>query len=353
MLELREVFEMVTKQTEPDLDSWKKQEDRQRRASRNRKVGVVALVAVFAIGLLLFALSARPGKDSMPLGSVTPSVPIPAFGAQIVGLDGTVLAGIPGLPADAYGLQLSPDGTTVAFMTEGASLGDGRVATIKVDGTDLQILTGNTNNTGDAQDAVSWSPDGSQIAYAANGDIYTMDADGSNVRQLTTDPSGDYHPDWSSRGTIVYWHGAPTGEDGGPADTDIYTIPASGGTPTLVTLHYHDLRAIEPTWSPDGTKIAYYLSSREEIWVMRADGTHAQRVYAGKDNAGWAPAWSPDATKIAFLRCCVSDGGTTLLTVQVLDLDTRDVRDLKVHVATDLNGPTWASDSTLLVNRYS
>lgn len=233
MLELREVFEMVTKQTEPDLDSWKKQEDRQRRASRNRKVGVVALVAVFAIGSFLFALSARPGKDSVPLGSDTPSVPIPAFGAQIVGLDGTVLAGIPGLPADAYGLQLSPDGTTVAFMTEGASLGDGRVATIKVDGTDLQILTGNTNNTGDAQDAVSWSPDGSQIAYAANGDIYTMDADGSNVRQLTTDPSGDYHPDWSSKGTIVYWHGAPTGEDGGPADTDIYTIPAGGGRPPL------------------------------------------------------------------------------------------------------------------------
>lgn len=86
---------------------------------------------------------------------------------------------------------------------------------------------------------------------------------------------------------------------------------------------------------------------------MRADGTHPQRAYAGKDNAGWAPAWSPDGTKIAFLRCCVSDGGATLLTVQVLDLDTGDVRDLKVHVATDLNGPTWASDSTLLVNRNS
>jgi Tol biopolymer transport system component len=351
MLELREVFEMVTEQTEPDLDSWKRQEDRQHRTARNRRLAVIALVAAFALVFGIFAWTARPGKDNVPLGSVTPSVPIPAFGAQIVGLDGTALAGIPGLPADAYGLQLSPDGTTVAFMTEGGSLGDGKVATIRMDGTDMRILTDNTNNTGDAQDAVSWSPDGSQIAYAANGDIYTMDADGTNVLQLTTDPAGDYHPDWSPSGTIVYWHGASTGEDGGPADTDLYTIPAGGGTPTLVTLHTHDFRAIEPSWSPDGTKIVFYLSSAEEIWVMRADGTHSHLAYAGQDNSGWAPAWSPDGTKIAFLRCCVVDGAMTLLTVQVLDLETGDVRDLKAHVATDLNGPAWATDSTLLVNR--
>jgi Tol biopolymer transport system component len=94
------------------------------------------------------------------------------------------------------------------------------------------------------------------------------------------------------------------------------------------------------------------MPSDEEIRVMRADGTNPHTVYAGQDNGGWAPAWSPDATKIAFLRYCASDGATTLLTVQVLDLKTGDVRDLKVHVATDLNGPAWATDSTLLVNRY-
>ena len=45
MPELKEVFEMVTKQTEPDLDAWQEQEQRQRRAARNRKVSALAPVA--------------------------------------------------------------------------------------------------------------------------------------------------------------------------------------------------------------------------------------------------------------------------------------------------------------------
>jgi len=48
MPELKEVFEMVTNQTEPDLDSWKQQDERQRRTARNRKLGVFALAAAIA-----------------------------------------------------------------------------------------------------------------------------------------------------------------------------------------------------------------------------------------------------------------------------------------------------------------
>ena len=51
MHDLREVFEMVTKQTEPDLDSWKKQEDRQRSRSRNRRVGAIVVAAAAAIAI--------------------------------------------------------------------------------------------------------------------------------------------------------------------------------------------------------------------------------------------------------------------------------------------------------------
>jgi hypothetical protein len=45
MSELREVFEMVTKQTEPDVDAWKDQERRQGKAHRNKKIGAIAVVA--------------------------------------------------------------------------------------------------------------------------------------------------------------------------------------------------------------------------------------------------------------------------------------------------------------------
>ena len=345
MSELKEVFDMVTKQTEPDLDSWREQEQRQRRVARNRRVGAIALVAAIVAALAIFALN---GRQSGPREVGTnptepPSVPI---GAQIIGLDGTVRERIPGMPAGASGLRISPDGRTIAFMTI-----DGRVATIRRDGSGLQILTTDTANSGgDAQDAVSWSPDGTQIAYAAHDDIYVMDADGSNTLRLTDDPGGEFYPAWSSHGVIAYWHGATSGEDGGPKDAEIYTIPATGGFPIRLT--HNGTPDIEPTWSPSGEQIAYFSTDRSEIWVMNADGSDQHRLFASKANEGWAPAWSPDGTHIAFLHCCSSDPYATVLEVRVLDVTTGTVRRLHVDVATDLNGASWSSSEALLINRY-
>ena len=131
---------------------------------------------------------------------------------------------IPEASDERYGLRLSPGGSTIAFITPGA------ISTIGVDGTGLTtLIEGITNNEGDAQDAVSWSPDGSELAYVDDGDIFVMNADGSNIRQLTMDPKGDFYPAWSPDGsTIAYWNGSRSGVDGGPRNSDIYTIPADG-----------------------------------------------------------------------------------------------------------------------------
>jgi hypothetical protein len=83
MAELREVFEMVTKQTEPDVDAWREQERRQRRTSRNRKVGALAVAAVIGLVAVVVVIRAaddgtgtRPGSQptgtkSEPIGSIT------------------------------------------------------------------------------------------------------------------------------------------------------------------------------------------------------------------------------------------------------------------------------------------
>jgi hypothetical protein len=63
MPELREVFEMSTKQVEPDMDSWQEQEKRQRKTNRNRKVGAFAVAAAIGLAAVALILGTREGQN--------------------------------------------------------------------------------------------------------------------------------------------------------------------------------------------------------------------------------------------------------------------------------------------------
>jgi len=361
MPDLREQLERRAERFELEPGALQRTFDRGAKLHRRRRLSAGILALAIGIAGTLAVVSTLSGNDvgvpadhpSPNHASMVPSSKADLIGTQIVALDGTVLERLPSVPAGARSVRFSPYvqhiGSRIAFM-----LG-GQVGVTTADGTDYQLFGGENANLGDAQNAVSWSPSGSQIAYAANGEIYVMDRDGSHVRRLTRSGSdGAYYPTWSPDGsTIAFWSGPRTGEDGGPAQSEIFTIPVKGGTPTRLT--HNDVSSIEPTWSPDGEQIAY--RNGVELWVMGKDGSGQHRVL--RANGGtWAPAWSPDGTKIAFLRCCAVNRTDVpnpypLLDVRVLDLGTGEVKSLHVSVATDLNGPSWLSSSDgLLVNRF-
>ena len=77
----------------------------------------------------------------------------------------------------------------------------------------------------------SWSPDGTKIVYAArhagNFDIYTIDADGQNRVQLTTDPRRDDYPEWTSDGRILV-HSQPLCRPDDGMGRETRTARASG-----------------------------------------------------------------------------------------------------------------------------
>jgi len=59
MADIKELFDMVTKQTEPDLDSWREQEDRQRKLARNRRIGAFGIAAVIVLLAAIAFVSLR------------------------------------------------------------------------------------------------------------------------------------------------------------------------------------------------------------------------------------------------------------------------------------------------------
>jgi Tol biopolymer transport system component len=122
-------------------------------------------------------------------------------------------------------------------------------------------------------------------------DIYAVNADGSGLVRLTDDPAADFDPSWSPDGRrIAYRH-----ED--EQSGQIYVMNADGSQQRNLTRR----RGLDysPAWSPDGRRIAFgsVRAGKATIWVMRPDGSGRRRL---SGVYGEYPAWSPDGRKIAF-----------------------------------------------------
>lgn len=214
----------------------------------------------------------------------------------------------PGLPPNSGVPSFSPDGQRMALRSK--ATGHWQLYTINLDGSDLrQITAGAYDNT-----EVSWSPDGRQVAFVStrdgNKEIYSMDSDGGNQRRLTVNSGHDDDPNWSPNGRWLVF------ESVRGSRLDIYRMRSDGSE--VVRLTSGGRSNTTPAWSPDGRWIAFERKDGDidNIWVMdREGGNLRQLTFEGKIN--WRPAWSPDTQEIAF----TSDrDGTTAIWVMPLDL---------------------------------
>ena len=182
------------------------------------------------------------------------------------------------------------------------------------------------------------SADG-QIAFGSNrdnsDDIYLMNPDGS-VNRLTT-MGRAYYPTWSPDGTKIAFQGKFSEELFFVGSLYVMNADGSG----LARLGNNPTNDYDPAWSPDGTKIAFvsYRDGNLEIYVMNADGTAVTRLT--NDLArDLEPAWSPDGTKIAFTSR--RDGNDE---IYVMNADGTGQVNLNNSPAADY-GPSWSPDAT-------
>jgi Tol biopolymer transport system component len=252
------------------------------------------------------AVRARPLARSGRFVSAMPRV-LRAFAVICVGgLSASVASALAAFPGD--------NGKIVFHSDRG--LGDDLdIWTMNPDGSNRVNLTDRSRG----EDAFpNWSADGQKILFMSDREtpgnpvppgapepdfeIFVMNADGSNQRQITFNELDDEDPAWSPSGKrIVFWRNLKPPARG-EFDMDILTMKADGSAERNLT-KTPGVAELQPSWSPNGSKIAFArapdLDSASDIYTMSPDGTNEQQLTrGGLDNE--FPNWSPDGTRIVF-----------------------------------------------------
>jgi TolB protein len=206
----------------------------------------------------------------------------------------------------------SPDGKTLAFWRAWGPVNQklgfiahSEVFTIDDDGTHLRQLT-HSSSYADDDRAPAWSPDGKQLVFerltspqAEPPDaraLFVINADGSGARQVTPwSLDGGDHPDWSPDGRWILFHSNP---DNGatPVGGDLYLVHPDGTGLRQLT-HFNPMAvALSASFSPDGKSIVYSsvgVGGQPDLYVMRVDGTDVRQLTRTR---AWEsqPDWGTD-----------------------------------------------------------
>jgi TolB protein len=151
------------------------------------------------------------------------------------------------------------------------------------------------------------SPDGTRIAFvvyvSGGSDLWVADLDGANALRIAGGNVMNDEPTWSPDGTRIAfrrWDLAAT------TGSDVWVVGADGSNPVNLTADQNQSSEGAPDWSPErtgGSRIVYSrtFNGQAHLWTMRPDGSDKTRITTG-NVADMSPAWSPDGQRIAFER---------------------------------------------------
>ncbi len=237
---------------------------------------------------------------------------------------------------NALGPVWSPDGKRIAFSapTDGDKSG---IFVMDAQGLNLKRIT---TRAIDALNPV-WSPDGKSIAMqCVEGlvkQICTISADGSNFKQLT-DGEANWYPAWSPSGKKIVFESVRNHRD------EIYTMNADGSGQMKLT-DSNTGKGV-PVWSPDGKQVVFTgrANKRSDIYSINEDGSALINLTQNLPGSSSNPVWSPDGNYLAFNT---KDDNAYLAILRSGEVNPKIIRESVL--SGELGGPfldlAWSPDS--------
>jgi Tol biopolymer transport system component len=210
-------------------------------------------------------------------------------GIFLMNADATGVTHLVGLSQFDQTPAWSPDGRQIAFrsMKDGPFGAYGRIFVINVDGTGLRQLSPENvdPNAYTFDDWPTWSRDGSKVAFSRSGALHVINLDGTGLTTLPS-PEGAEAPSFSPDGTrIAYTSFIST--------RDVFISNADGSNPVRVTSAPEQEN--NPRWSPDGRQLVFcrVVNGFFQLFTINADGTGESKLSANPNTFECSPSWSP------------------------------------------------------------